>query len=436
LGNLFSYQQQKTKYYAIKMTALTTIDLKRNQNLLLGYFLYSTLNGALRKWVFAGSSGISGLLLLVQIMLPFLIVFLMKKEKIAWHNQPLFIYAFALIACALNPMNQSLFHGIFGVVLHLGFWFIMITYLNERDAFPFENIINPIVLVCIAQAILTFVQFGLPPTHVMNRYESTGEVSGFEGNIVRVIGTFSYISGYSAFLFFFGLFAWALMAEGKRPIIVIYSVAGLGLISAFMNGSRMVVVTFILSLIFGFINYGSFVQKIKAIAVIVLLFLLSLIYDVGKQATFIENSYNAFTGRVETGRKTGESNSRTGQVFYQITHFRGDYPMFGLGLGSTYQGAIAQWGRSLQIKEYGYFEEEPERVIIEGGFFLFIIRALLFIYLASQLKIPLLYSVPILFCIFFFSQLVFNTYQTSFTFLGIALLDKIYFLRNQIVEAP
>jgi hypothetical protein len=416
------------------MTELSATDLKRNQYLLLGYFLYSTLNGALRKWMFAGSSGINNVLLLFQILMPFLVVVLMKREKSVWSNQLLFPYLFVLIACACNPLNQSIFHGIFGIILHLGFWFVMIAYLNERNAFPFEKLLNPLAIICIAQALLTFVQFGLPPTHVLNRYENAGDVSGFEGNIVRVIGTFSYISGYGAFLFFFGLFAWALMVDGKRAIIIIYSVAGMGLVSAFMNGSRSSVLPFVLSLLFGFIDYGSIIQKIRGVAFISLLVALAFVYDVDKQTAFIENAYTAFTNRVKMGEKTGESSSRTVGIFAEIVNFKGDSPLFGVGLGATYQGAIAQWGQSLQIKKYGFFEEEPERIVLEGGYFLFIIRILLFIFLANQLKIPLVYSAPILFCIFFFTQLVFNTYQTTFTFFGIAILDKMYFLKNQIDE--
>jgi hypothetical protein len=412
------------------MTELTATDLKRNQYLLLGYFLYSTLNGALRKWMFAGSSGINNVLLLIQLLMPFIVVILMRKDKSVWQNQPLFPYAFILMACAFNPMNQSLFHGIFGIVLHLGFWVLIITYLNERDAFPLEKLVKPLIIVCIGQALLTFVQFGLPPTHVLNRYENAGDVSGFEGNIVRVIGTFSYISGYGAFLFFFGLFAWALMLENKRTVLIIYSVAGMGLISAFMNGSRLIVLPFVLSLIFGFVSYGSIVQKVKSLAIIFSVVAIALIYDVGKYATFIETAFNVFANRVEAGQKSGETTSRTFDTFNEIVEFGGKYPLFGIGLGATYQGAIAQWGASLQLKEVGYFEEEPQRVIIEGGYFLFIIRLLLFIFLASQLKIPLIYSAPILFCVFFFTQLIFNTYQTTFTFFGIAILDKMYYLKS------
>lgn len=414
------------------MTNLNPSDLQRNQNILLIYFVYSTLNGALRKWVFAGNSGVNNVLLLIQILMPFLVIFLMKRERPVWRNQPIFLYALILVAFALNPLNQSIFHGVFGFILHFGFWFSIITYFNERDAFPFEKILKPIIIICAAQTILTFIQFGLPPTHVLNRYENAGDVSGFEGNIVRVIGTFSYISGYGAFLFFFGLFSWALLIEAKRPVIVIFGVAGMGLVSAFMNGSRMVVLPFALSLFFGFLDYGTFQQKIKAFTIMGLVIILTIVYDVNKQAAFVENAYNAFTNRVKIGQKSGEGSSRTFQVFAEIIDFRGNYPLLGVGLGATYQGAIAQWGQSLEIKSYGFFEEEPERIILEGGYFLLIVRMLLFIFLASQLKIPLIYSAPILFCIFFFTQLVFNTYQTTFTFLGIALLDKMYYLKTQI----
>ena len=411
-------------------------DLKRNQYLLLFYFLYTVFNGALRKWVLVGNSGVNNVLLLVQMLFPFLLVIMMKREKTVWSFQPVVPYILVLVVLALNPINASVFHGVFGIVLHLGFWFIMITYLNEREAFPLEKLIMPIIAVCIIESLLTFVQFTFPPTHVINRYESAEtEVSGFEGNIVRVIGTFSYISGYGSFLFFFGLFIWALMVENKQYIVVIYGLAGMGIVSAFMNGSRAVVLPLILSVIFGFLNYGSMVQKVKAVTVIASLAGLFMLYDVGKQAVFIENAYNAFSNRVKAGQSQGEASHRAYDTFAEIVDFRGNNPLFGIGLGATYQGAISLWGRSPELKKYGFYEEEPERIILEGGFFLFLIRIGLFVFLIQRSEIPIIFSIPILFFLFFYTHLVFNTSQTAFTFLGIALLDKLYFLKKQEQES-
>lgn len=408
------------------MTTLTADDLKRNQNLLLYYFLYTTFHGALRKWVF-GSSGINNMLLMVQLIAPFIVFFLMKREKSLFTYQPLFPLAVALAAFALNPMNATLFHGILGFILHFGFWLLMVTYLYERDAFPLENIIKIIVIVCIAESLLTFIQFALPPGHILNRYDSADDaVAGFEDGGVRVIGTFSYIAGYGSLLFFTGLFAWALMVESKRSTLVILGVGVLGLVSAFMNGSRSIVLPLVLCLIFGFVSYGTFSQKLKTLAVMAAMFVLGIALNLGNKVAFVEKAYAGFSARVTNGQKSGEANYRTLKTFERTVDFHGKYPLFGIGLGATYQGSISKWGKSRELIEYGYCEEEPERILIEGGYFLLLIRIGLFVFLAIRLRIPIFFSATILFYIFFFTIFVFNTYQMAYVFFGLAILDKIY----------
>ena len=235
----------------MKITENSTGDLLRNKNLLLAYFLYSVLNGAARKWVFISSSTANNIFLGIQLLFPFILVLLMRREKSLFSYQPLIPYMFVLFGMAFNPLNQSLFHGFFGILLHLGFWFMMLTYLHERDLFPFEQLVKPFIIVSIAQLVLSFIQFSLPDTHFINRYESGGEVSGFVGGLVRVIGTFSYIGGYAAYIFFIGLLVWALMVE-KKHTLYIYILAVLGLLGGFMNGSRAIVLPFILFIFFPF----------------------------------------------------------------------------------------------------------------------------------------------------------------------------------------
>jgi hypothetical protein len=415
------------------MNKLNTEALKRNEKLLLFYFLYTTFQGSLRKWVFVGASGINDILFMVQLLMPFIVVSLMMREKTVLSCKPLVPYAFLLGAMALNPLNQSLFHGIFGFILHFGFWLIMLVYLNEREAFPIENLAKLFLIVTIGEALLTFVQFGLPTSHFLNRYENAGqdEIAGFANDGgVRVIGSFSYISGYGSFLFFVGLFVWALMVQKKWASVVILSLAGLGLVSSFMNGSRAVVLPYIICVVFGFLNYGAFSQKIKTIALVIALFMLSVIFNLGAKLSFIEKSFTSINQRFESGQQSGEASSRTAGIFAETIEFSGKYPLLGMGLGATYQGATNKWGRSQSIIEYGYYEEEPERVIIEGGYLLLFVRIFLFAYIAIKMKIPKLFSIPLLFYMFFFTIFMFNAYQVAYVFFGLALLDKFYYLNT------
>jgi hypothetical protein len=412
------------------MTELTEQDIRRNYYWLLGLFLFSVLNGAIRKWIFVGNSGVNNLLLFGQMLAPFIIVAFMRREKNWFSYFPLVPYAIALVAFALNPMNMSLFHGLFGFFLHFGFWLLMLTYIHEREAFPLEKMIKPMLIVCLVEGILSFIQFQLPIEHPLNRYESGDAISGFEGGGVRVTGTFSYISSYSAFLFFFGFFIWALMVEQKRPIVLIYVLAVLAVLAAFMNGSRSTVLPVVVFILFGLLSYGNVLSKIRALLVIPVLLVLAMLFGLGNRFPAIGKAYDAFMTRVEYGQRTGESSNRALESFIEVTTFDSRNPLFGLGLGATYQGANQVWGKSHYVAQYGYFEEEPERVMLEGGYALLIIRALLFLLLIKQLKIPLLLSVPVMVYIFFLTQMISSTYQALFTFFGLAILDKMYYINE------
>ncbi len=70
---------------------------------------------------------------------------------------------------------------------------------------------------------------------------------------------------------------------------------------------------------------------------------------------------------------------------------------------------------------------------MEGGYFLFIVRLFLFGYVISRLRIPVYFSVPILFYIFMFSPLIFNTNQSTYAFFGLMMVDKMYYLRQKRV---
>ena len=418
----------------IEKFKLTAQELKWNKNLLLFYFLYTTLQGALRKWVFNGVSGVSDTLLIVQLIMPFIIVFAMKREKTIFSCKPLVPYALLLIAMALNPMNQTIFHGIFGFIIHMGFWFIMLMYLHEREAFPIENLRTVFLVFIVVESLLSFTQFQLPYSHFLNRYENSGsqdDIASFAGGGVRVVGTFSYISGFGSYLFFAGLFVWAMMVEKKMRVLFILIITGMGLVASFMNGSRAVLVPYIMCAAFGFLSYGSISQKIKSIALVGALAVLSIVFNFGQKLTSIGKSFDSISERIVSGQQSGEANNRTAKIFEETFNFSGNYPLLGIGLGATYQGATNKWGKAQELIHYGYVEEEPGRILMEGGYLLLIVRTFLFVMIAIKMKIPIIFSAPILFYMFFFTIFMFNAYQIAYAFLGLTFLDKVYYKQTE-----
>ncbi len=409
-------------------SVLDEADLTHNARVLLFAFLYTVFHGALRKWVFSGA--INNVLFFVQLILPFIVIYLLRRERSIFSYFPLIPYGIFLIMLALNPVNATLYHGIFGFVLHFGFWLLIITYINERAAFPLDRLVKPFFIACIAEIILGFVQFSMPVDSFINRYESGDGPSGFLTGAVRVVGTFSYIGGFAAFVYFLGFFVWALLIEGKRPLVWILAFGFMGLIAGFMNGSRSMVLPYVLCMIFGFMSYRETSNKITTLLILPLVIAVGLVFNIDQKLPFINTAYMAFMGRVDSGRSSGESNSRVNETFTEALTFDSKYPIFGMGLGCTYQGATALWGTSQALKEYGYYEEEPERILLEGGYALFILRIFFFAFLMFQLRIPPLLSLPFLSYALFFTPMVSNIFQATCTFWALAMLDKMYDLRE------
>jgi hypothetical protein len=410
-------------------TRLDEADLTHNDRVLLFGFLYTVFHGALRKWVFSGA--INNVLFFFQLILPFVIIMLMRREKSVFSYFPLIPYGIFLTMLALNPINATVFHGIFGFVLHFGFWLLIITYVNERNAFRLEKLVKPFLIACLIEILLGFVQFSMPSDSFINRYESGDGPSGFLMGAVRVVGTFSYIGGFAAFVYFVGFFVWALFVEQKRPIWLILGLGFMGLIAGFMNGSRSMVLPFVVCVAFGFLSYGETSNKIKVLITLPLLVVTALIFGIDQKLPFINTAYGAFMDRVESGRSSGESSSRVNETLIEAVTFDSKHPLFGMGLGCTYQGATTLWGKSQALIEYGYYEEEPERILLEGGYALFIFRFLLFFFLISQLRIPTLLLIPLVLYMIFITPMVSNIFQACCTFWGLALVDKMYYLKEE-----
>ncbi|MCC6459112.1 MAG: hypothetical protein IT260_01500, partial [Saprospiraceae bacterium] len=91
-----------------------------------------------------------------------------------------------------------------------------------------------------------------------------------------------------------------------------------------------------------------------------------------------------------------------------------------------YQGARALWGESYFVKTYGGYEEEPERIILEGGFLLFFLRVGMLVLFLKAMRFPLLYKCMFGLIILFFTHSIFNVYNIFFVPLGLSLLDWAY----------
>jgi hypothetical protein len=403
-------------------------------------FLFTTFSGAIRKWGI-DSSIINNVVLAIQLCISFSFLFLLRLKGIKSPFKPLLTaYVLLLIVLAANPMNYTIFHALFGFILHLGLWIALFFYFENRDLFDLKDVFGFFIIVSLAEIILGFVQYSLPPTHLLNKYVNETSLTDIAlvGNSVRVTGTFSYLAGYASFFVFFSLFLWALARRGysSTRIIFFYS---LGMIGCFMSGSRSAFYPYLLiGILMLYTEYGikRFFGALGSFAAIALTAVI-LNFFLGERISFLSNtinkSYENFENRRSVNKKRGEESGRIMKTLDGVIFFPGDYPEIGVGLGATYQGAIAIWGTSPYVSSYpGWLEEEPERIIVEGGFVLFFFRIFLFMYLFRNLRMPPIPKAILLIFSFVFLSLVFFTYTATYFLLGLIILDSSYKGKNKL----
>jgi hypothetical protein len=391
-------------------------------------FIITIISGALRKWIFV-SSFYGLIIFVIQILFPFILFLFHNKNRSIWDFPILRLYVIYLFFCAFNPLNLTFYHGAVGIILHFSFWILISFYFINREVINFQLLIPLFLHIIFLEILLAFIQYQLPNNHWLNTYantESIGDIA-MVGNSVRATGTFSYVSGFSAFVIFIIFFVWFLIRVQYNKSIIIIIYLG-GVLASFMSGSRQSTgVYFIISLL---ILYSEIdlIKKFKLFSLIILLLVISSFVYFGdidfEISNKIEVIYTNFIERRNSNFESGEESKRIFWDLNDIISFRGNYPIFGIGLGSTYQGFSSLFGISDYLKEFGYYENELTRIVLEGGFVLFIFRISLLIFFLSLLKINLLSKIVLFIIIFYFTPFVFNIYMSIFLAFGLMILDN------------
>lgn len=415
--------------------------LNRSTSIFLGLYLYTIFSGALRKWVFVNQFAVGNIIFLGQLLFPFTFLFLTKQKAgfAPFRNNIVNFYVFAIALMAINPLNLTISHGIIGMIIHFGFWYMCFYYIENRDEFEINQLIPIFVGVGFFMLVLASIQYQLPPRHFLNRYADETKVGNdiaLVGDSVRVTGTFSYLGGFTSYLILHILLVWALVKKLFSPPITL-TLLMFGLIGAFMSGSRTTTYSYLgfssLIVITEFVNFNfaRFLGRLIPAALMIYMFIL-LKGQLGVEEGAFKAYENFENRRIEL-KESGEEKKRLFWDFNDLfVDYRGKYPWFGVGLGSTYQGATAIFGTSDYVIEFGYYENELTRVVLEGGFVLLAIKLLMCLYLVSRLYIPFLGKCAIFaFTSSIFIQIVFNVYFSAFLFLGIVLLDNMYYQAKQ-----
>jgi len=401
---------------------------KANFWLLAFILIYTSFNGAIRKWLLE-SAVVDGLTFLVQVV--FLFIFLAAYRRSLTGDIRIIVglYGLALIFFALNPLNSTILHGMMGFILHFGLWLTCFIYIQNRDVFPFERLVRLAIIILSIEFILGIFQYSLPHTHFLNKYiDDEAGANAFVGDRVRISGTFSYISGFKAFLAFCGFFIWAL-AINRSNILIRYILTFFTFLAVMMSGSRSAIIIFALPVAASIIEdlLQPQTRIVGGITLGIALFVLPFLYSNIELVSIAVDNYML---RVENGAE-GDQDRRIFGPLEEALNFRGDQPVFGVGLGATYAGVNSVLGKSYYVLDYGYYEEIAERIILEGGFVLFFLRIIMFTLLYLYSHLPKLYLIPFLFMVTFYFNLCFNVPQIIYFIIGFCMVDKAYHIRKQ-----
>ena len=204
-------------------------------------------------------------------------------------------------------------------------------------------------------------------------------------------------------IFFMGLYG--CLISGSRGSFLVYIVTigtFLGTAVNFKENSRLIFGSVATLLIFGLLNFATGDP-------------LNLLDAFGSSVENFEERSNA---------AEDPWYDRAFEAIGQLQNYNGPSPVFGVGLGATYQGANALFGFNPLLFNVGW-EGEAKRIVIEGGWTLLLMRFVLLYYLMAKLRFNWIFKTYIVFLLVFAASIVFNTYSCFYFLLGLMLLDKV-----------
>ena len=318
------------------------------QRALFGVFVLLVFEGALRKWAFPAAQAQIYLAKDV-ILLAVYVGFLLDGRR----NQPAlrgvaaikivlvlsFVFGFLEV---FNPNSPSILVGLMGLkayFLYAPIAFILPYAFKSRE--HLFGLIRRYLIMAIPVAVLGFIQIMAGPESSLNTYVShTDEAAGLVHfgcgmDLVRTSSTFSYISGYTAFLSFVSFLAIGYnLSRGWRiknniaPVLALTFVVG----AMFTTGSRAPVYTLVATgpVILGMAVVGRVLAPRTAMRLCILLPVLAFVA--------VNLSSRAFEGFIDRVSSSGDSAElRLFSPVYQTIEALSGAPALGFGIGTTHQ---------------------------------------------------------------------------------------------------
>ena len=124
-----------------------------NNRIAIFILLFTILSGVARKWVFP-QSVISDLLLVAQLCVPFAALLVKPLYLTKSTIGVLLVYLISLVVLAMNPLNHTYFHGLFGLIIHANFWIPMFILIENKDKQGTKHFFSALFVVVLNELIL------------------------------------------------------------------------------------------------------------------------------------------------------------------------------------------------------------------------------------------------------------------------------------------
>ncbi|BAY60601.1 hypothetical protein NIES22_06600 [Calothrix brevissima NIES-22] len=437
---------------------ISALDWKKSVIFVLVFLI---LEGLARKWILPQASNLIYFIKDLVLIGAYIKYFFIEGKRIKKHYINIFIYLLAVwcFVQAFNPALGSYIVGLFGLKTYLLyipiFWLVSDLFNSKTGLYKF---IRNYLLLVIPVCLLAVVQFFSPPSSPLNVYAAGTDIVATFGvgkeQIVRVTGTFSYITGFGTYLSAsLSLLVPMLTLRQSRiwyclTIIELLLVLG----TSFMTGSRAVVLYEALFLISYFLIFS--LTHLNQATSIIKKFILPTIIAAVVIPTYFAKSIDLLAER--TTSNSAEGIGRIWAPFVEaasgINYIIQSKQIDSYGTGATHQATL--FLRKLLDLPQGEpippLEVEPPRVAVEIGVIGFIswylIRISLIISLfikLRKLRDPFLFQLALSAFLFHALQIaipvIFNNYMgiyywffAGFIFLlpDLEKCEQKYFIQN------
>lgn len=357
---------------------------------LITFLILVIYDGAIRKWLLPGAHSAIFILKDAILFAGILTVVAVGRAGQSWRlpaymNVALGLYAVWVLVQVANPHLPNMAVGVWGAKAHLlyaGLILLLPLAMASTKKSSIELMEWAYPWIVIPVCALAVLQVNSPADSFLNKQlDDSMEAMAFFGeqNLIRVSGTFSYLSGMASFQQVMGGLGIGLLLLGRRSPAFLAGLAGVGF-SLPTTGSRGVIV-FVAATAAVYLTaailVGARVMRINAarnaLAVIAVLAIVVLLSQI-----VVPEAWEALYERHIENQEEGEA--RVVQTLTDAFTFVDISGLTGFGSGAANFGAVALTPNVVPFSWLPIgqaFENEQGRIVLELGIVGFVLSMLL-----------------------------------------------------------